>query len=248
MFAPLCGINTASPEVWLAEERETGSGQTPGHHLVPSYSIMMSLLAVFGFLVAVLYEGHCLSCEQCSGYGSNSCKGSMRKCKALTDMCIQGHENNTLDGDVRLTSYKRCHNPKTMPSALCDVSEHSFRNSHLNVRFVAQCGKKLEELEVPPINLTYNGCKCPDCFIEGSVKECTTDKVIECVGRQTECMNVRGKANRPGLDVRSYSFKGCSTPGACSLMYHLPGTHVLSSAIKAQCTPACNAQPRHGAE
>ncbi|XP_069057390.1 phospholipase A2 inhibitor and Ly6/PLAUR domain-containing protein-like [Pleurodeles waltl] len=209
---------------------------------------MMSLLAVFGFLAAVLYEGHSLSCEQCSGYGSTSCKGSMRKCKALTDMCIQGFENKTLDGDVRVASYKRCHNPKTMPPALCDASEHSFRNSHLHLRFVAQCGKKLEELEVPPINLTYNGYECPDCFIEGSVKECTTDKVIKCVGRQTECMNVRGKADWSGLDVRSYSVKGCSTPGACSLMYLLPGTHFLYSTVKAQCTPACNVQTRHGAE
>ncbi|XP_078511642.1 phospholipase A2 inhibitor gamma subunit B-like [Lissotriton helveticus] len=199
---------------------------------------MTSLLTVFGFLAAVLYEGHSLSCGTCLGHGSPLCQGSIETCDKVDDTCMQGYENNTLDADTRLTAVKACHNPQETPPFVCKASDHYFRSTNFTVRFVAECGQEMGEFKVPPMNLTSNGKKCPDCFKEDTIEECKTDKLIECVGLQTDCLHFRGKAQRPGSDMTSYYLQGCATPNLCSIIHLLPGTHVDLASSQYDCTAA----------
>nr|UVZ00879.1 sodefrin precursor-like factor beta 4 [Eurycea tynerensis] len=193
---------------------------------------MATLLAVVGFLAAIITKANSLDCEQCKRQGPEaSCTGPVVACPEGTTKCIQGLENDTLHGEVVLTAYKTCFVP-SIPEIVCTETDHQYRSAAYVVRYNTHCSSDNSPLEVPPLNNTLNGYKCPDCFSDkSSTEECKSDKEIECTGREMECFEYRGIVQRTEKEIIHISLKGCVTTDAWHLSKFLPGTKIKQSTL-----------------
>ncbi|XP_071969225.1 uncharacterized protein [Engystomops pustulosus] len=73
---------------------------------------------------------------------------------------------------------------------------------------------------IPEDDPTPNGLVCPNCFINGTLKECVSTKKINCTGIEDRCFEYRGTDKLPDDSVGNYSFKGCMNSFACKYNFN----------------------------
>nr|UVZ00882.1 sodefrin precursor-like factor beta 5 [Plethodon albagula] len=198
---------------------------------------MVACLIAVCVLASIFAQANSIACEQCRNIGTETpCTGSVITCPETTTKCIQGLENDTLDGEVTLIAFKSCFIP-AMPEIFCTVPEHMIRTARFFGRYTATCSDdNTASKAFPAINNTLNGYKCPSCYTDNSTAECESDLEIECTGRQRECADMRGIQQAPEKKIKPISMKGCVTDGSCHVAKYLPGIKFKDFTV--DCKPA----------
>ncbi|XP_078507224.1 urokinase plasminogen activator surface receptor-like [Lissotriton helveticus] len=168
------------------------------------------------FLASLITEGSSLTCESCLSVNVSSCSGSLNPCQKGVTQCISGLRNITTGTNVKLTAFKGCGEPGKKGSCGKEVV---VTTADVSIQITQKCcdSEKCNnnKFQVPPVNETANGYKCPTCFMSISSNGCTPTEDILCVGMENLCVNYIKTSQGSGKPVKRYIIQGCATTDAC---------------------------------
>ncbi|XP_078507223.1 phospholipase A2 inhibitor and Ly6/PLAUR domain-containing protein-like [Lissotriton helveticus] len=168
------------------------------------------------FLASVINEGSSLTCERCLSVDNTSCSGSLKLCRKGVTHCVSGLRNKTTGPKVKITAFKGCVKPAKQVSCDKEVVVTSTDGSMQISRKCCDSDKCNQiEIEVPPVNVTENGYKCPTCSLNNSANECKPVDDLLCVGMADQCATYTRTSHKKGKPVKKLSIKGCATMDAC---------------------------------
>ncbi|XP_078510019.1 phospholipase A2 inhibitor gamma subunit A-like [Lissotriton helveticus] len=160
---------------------------------------MQMFLAAVIFLAFVITGGSSLTCEKCYKDKSESCSGIFRLCQKGVTHCVSGLRNKTTGRKVILTAFKNC--LKSGKQATCG-KEVVVTGAEFFFQITRKCCDSdkcnREIMNVPPVNRTLNGYKCPTCYKNRSSDECKSVADNPCVGKEDKCASYIRSSSKPG--------------------------------------------------
>ncbi|KAM4015639.1 phospholipase A2 inhibitor gamma subunit B-like isoform 1-T2 [Anomaloglossus baeobatrachus] len=169
---------------------------------------LVTLLYMISALVVSVFSYNCYSC---SSRNSTTCNDTETEC--LGDRCMTAYQYVNLYEKKVNSIYNGCAN-----ESLCGA-KGSGMVEHVKFKFFAHCCTgnlcNNQTYEPPEDDLTPNGLKCPYSFCIGTLKECKSDKEINCTGSMNQCLEYRATLRNPDGTIANYSAKGCTNSDAC---------------------------------
>ncbi|KFO85124.1 Phospholipase A2 inhibitor subunit gamma B, partial [Buceros rhinoceros silvestris] len=159
-----------------------------------------------------------LQCEVCHSVG-RSCSGPMRTCNDGEDTCGIVLQEVAMGGMIIPSSLKSC-----MQSSLCSLGPTTMNFGNVKARSHVVCctGNKCKTtvVSLPPEENVPNGYQCPACYSVDSFQ--CSDKIINCSGSETQCVDVAGLMNSGNyllFGAVFHLFGGKNSLGALDIMF-----------------------------
>ncbi|KAM4651962.1 phospholipase A2 inhibitor and Ly6/PLAUR domain-containing protein-like [Discoglossus pictus] len=157
----------------------------------------------------------CSTCLQCHQANSDVCEDKSIDCGEDSD-CMTLSEYFKLGTKEFHSIYKDCakHLPCNTQLYASD-GQGDYIISQLKCCTGDDCNSnyfEMPELSEPE----FSGRLCPRCFVEGSVKECTSDYTMMCREKGDQCLTYFGTVETPDGAITNYSVKGCMSSMGCN--------------------------------
>ncbi|CAI5781115.1 phospholipase A2 inhibitor subunit gamma B-like [Podarcis lilfordi] len=184
----------------------------------------------------LLTPGDSLECETCLGLDSN-CNGTMERCSTHEDTCSVAFVEATVAEVTSQEIRKGC-----LSTHACGLAPFYL---NLGKMFIAR-GKAVccegndcasVSPQVPPINNTANGKKCPACL---SLMGPCSSELAECTGAEDYCLDGILKS-APGWS--DFIIRGCTTKSYCAILEKKIGPANIFGSVVGKCEPADKAPP-----